>query len=172
MAVVIREATIEDARGIAQVHVASWRWAYRDQLPAETLDALSVDEREAMWTAWFLRPEERGAVLVACDEDGRPLGFASAGPSRDEGAELTTGELRALYVLQEVQGTGVGARLLGEAEARLRLAGFDRATLWVLETNELGRDFYERKDWVWDGTKSDHQFECANRPIVRYARSL
>src|SRR5262245_2831501 len=172
MTVVIRDATLEDARGIAQVHVASWRWAYRDQLPAETLDALSVDEREAMWTAWFLRPEERAAVLVACDADGRPPGVANAGPSRDEGAELTMGELRALYVLQEAQGTGVGARLLDEAEARLRLAGFGTATLWVLETNDLGRRFYERHGWTWDGTVSDHQFECANRPIVRYARHL
>src|SRR5262249_38412953 len=149
-----------------------WGWAPPDHPRAETLAALSVDERGAMWTAWFLRPEERAAVLVACDEDGRPVGFANAGPSRDEGAELTSGELRALYVLQEVQGTGVGARLLGEAETRLRLAGFDRATLWVLETNELGRGFYERKGWVWDGTTSAPQFECANRPIVRYARQL
>ena len=172
MSVVIRDATADDACAIAEVHVASWRWAYRGQLPEEVLDGLSVDQREAMWTAWFLRPEERAAVLVACDEDGRPLGFANAGPSRDDGAGDDTGELRAIYVLQEVQGTGVGARLLDEAERRLRSAGFDRATLWVLETNDLGRRFYERNGWTWDGTVSDHQFECANRPIVRYARDL
>ena len=33
--VVIREATPDDARAIAEVHVASWRWAYRDDLPAD-----------------------------------------------------------------------------------------------------------------------------------------
>ena len=43
--VVIREATPDDARAIAEVHVASWRWAYRGDLPAEFLDGLSVDDR-------------------------------------------------------------------------------------------------------------------------------
>ena len=125
-----------------------------------------------MWTAWFLGPEPRAAVLVACEVDGRVVGFANAGPSRDEGSAGNTGELRAIYVLKEVQGTGVGTRLLDAAEERLRTARFDRATLWVLETNDLGRRFYEKAGWRWDGTVSEHQFECANRPIVRYVREL
>jgi hypothetical protein len=45
-------------------------------------------------------------------------------------------------------------------------------SLWVLETNDLGRRFYERNGWAWDGAVSDHQFECANRPIVSYGRDL
>jgi GNAT superfamily N-acetyltransferase len=173
MAVTLRHATADDARAIAEVHVAAWRWAYRGQLPDELLDGLSVDDREAMWAAGFLEPEDRGAVIVACDDDeGEVVGFANAGPSRDQGAPGTTGEVRAIYVVQEVQGKGVGARLIDEVERCLRGFGFERATLWVLETNDLGRRFYERNGWTWDGTTSDHQFECANRPIVRYARDL
>jgi GNAT superfamily N-acetyltransferase len=172
MAVTVRHATADDARAIAEVHVAAWRWAYRGQLPDELLDGLSVEDREAMWAAWFLDPEDRGAVIVACDDDGQVVGFANAGPSRDQGAPGTTGEVRAIYVIQEVQGKGVGARLIDEVERYLRGFGFERATLWVLETNDLGRRFYERNGWSWDGTTSDHQFECANRPIVRYARDL
>jgi GNAT superfamily N-acetyltransferase len=172
VAVAIRDATANDTHAIAEVHVASWRWAYRDQLPADYLDALSVDDREAMWTAWFRSPEQRAAVVVACDDDGRIVGFANAGPSRDGGATDATGELRAIYVLQEVQGIGVGSRLLEAALRHLRAAGFQRGMLWVLETNELGRRFYERKGWSWVGTTSDHQFECGNRPIVRYELEL
>jgi GNAT superfamily N-acetyltransferase len=170
--VTVRDATVDDARAIAEVHVASWRWAYRGQLPDDLLDGLSVDDREAMWTAWFLRPEERAAALVASDEDGRVVGFANAGPCRDEGATPDTGELRAIYVLQDVQGSGVGRALLVASLDRLRAAAYAAVTLWVLETNDLGRRFYERNGWAWDGTVSDHQFECANRPIVRYARHL
>jgi GNAT superfamily N-acetyltransferase len=172
MSVTVRDATDSDARAIAEVHVASWRWAYRDQLPADYLEALSVDDREAMWTAWFLSDERRAAVLVASRSDGRVVGFANAGPSRDGDARSSTGELRAIYVLQEVQGTGVGSQLLEESLERMVMAGFERATLWVLETNDLGRRFYEWKGWSWDGTVSDHQFECANLPIVRYARDI
>src|SRR5262245_25785080 len=145
MAVTLRLATADDARAIAEVHVAGWRWAYRDQLPDELLDDLSVDDREALWAAWFLDPEDRGTVIVACDDDAGVVGFANAGPSRDEDAPGPTGEIRAIYVLQEVQGTGAGARLMHEAERSLREAGFARATLWVLESNDLGRRFYGRK---------------------------
>ena len=172
MAVTIRDATAEDAREIAEVHVASWRWAYRGQLPDEVLNDLSIDEREAMWTAWFRGSETRAAVLVAQDEGGRVVGFANAGASRDQDAAPGTGELRAIYLVRDVQGTGVGRRLLDASLDRLRSADFDRVTLWVLATNDLGRRFYEKTGWRWDGTTSAHRFECANRPILRYARDL
>jgi L-amino acid N-acyltransferase YncA len=172
VSVTVRDATAGDARAIAEVHVASWRWAYRGQVPDDALDGLSVDDREAMWAAWFLAPQERSAVLVACRADGSVVGFANAGSSRDDGTHPQTAELRALYLLQEVQGTGVGRALHDAALDRLRAAGFRDATLWVLETNDLGRRFYETAGWRWDGSVSQHMFECANRPIIRYAREL
>jgi len=170
--VIVRDATVEDAHAIADVHVASWRWAYRGQLSDDLLSRLSVDDRETMWTACLLGPEVGASVLVASTADGRIVGFANAGRSRDDGARSGTGELRALYLLREAQGTGVGRSLHDEAIARLRDAGFTDATLWVLETNELARRFYERAGWRWDGSVSEHMFECGNRPIVRYAREL
>jgi len=172
MAVTVRDGSPEDAHAIAKVHVAAWRWAYRGQLPDSLLDGLSVDDREAMWAAWFLRPEERGAMVVAFDDGRSVVGFANSGPSRDEGARQETGELRALYVVEEVRGTGVGRALHDEAIVRLRGAGFKDATLWVLETNDLGRRFYENAGWSRDGAVSHHMFECGNRRIVRYARDL
>jgi hypothetical protein len=45
----IRKATPEDARAIAEVHVKSWRAAYRDLLPQDFLQGLSVDRREQQW---------------------------------------------------------------------------------------------------------------------------
>src|SRR6266480_7702934 len=111
VSVIIRDATAGDARSIGEVRVASWRWAYRGQLPDEILDGLSAAEDEARLTAWFQNPEARAALLVACGEDGRILGFANAGPSRDEGATPETGEPRAIYVLKDVLGSGVGRAL-------------------------------------------------------------
>jgi GNAT superfamily N-acetyltransferase len=172
MAVTVRDASADDARAIAEVHVAAWRWAYRAQLPDDLLAGLSVDDREAMWAAWFLRPEDRGAMVVACDTGGSVVGFANTGPSRDDDPSQGTGELHALYLVEEVRGTGVGRLLHDEAIVRLRDAGFTHATLWVLETNDLGRRFYEKAGWWRDGAVGRHMFGCGNRPILRYSRDL
>ena len=96
----------------------------------------------------------------------------SAGPTGDDETPAGTGELFAIYLAEHAAGTGIGATLLERAERQLRDEGFSRATLWVLETNDRARRFYERHGWVWDGTRGEHRFDCGNRPIVRYAREL
>jgi hypothetical protein len=41
-----------------------------------------------------------------------------------------------------------------------------------MEANRLGRGFYERAGWTWDGTTSTHQVQCANLPVIRYRIAL
>ena len=169
--VTIRAATVDDAEAIAEVNVESWRWAYDGLLPASVLDALSIEDRAAEWRSMLAGPV--CDVSVATAVDGRVVGFASIGTTRDDDVPPpTTGELFALYVRPETAGAGIGRLLLQEAESRLRDLGFTRATLWVLETNERGRRFYERHGWSFDGTRGEHRFECGNRPIVRFEREL
>jgi ribosomal protein S18 acetylase RimI-like enzyme len=165
----IRRATAADARGIAEVHVASWRHAYRGLLPDGSLDRLSVEQREASWREAF---RDRGAGVFVAEEDGRVIGFASFGPSRDGDAGPEVGEIPAIYVDPSAVGAGVGRALLDAAIEALREAGYRRATLWVLEANAHARRFYERAGWRCDGTVSRHDFDCANEPVVRYAVEL
>jgi len=168
--VVVRAATPDDARAIAEVHVAAWRWAYRDDLPAAFLDGLTVDDREREWSE-RLTPDGRGGALVAL-EDGVLVGFCSFGPSRDDGAPDRTAEILTIYLLEDAVSRGIGRALFAAATDRLRDLGYTRATLWVMASNERSRRFYERAGWSWDGTTSDHRFDCANVPIVRYAAAL
>lgn len=169
--VAIRPASRADARSIAEVHVTSWLWAYRGDLPDDTLDALSVEDRERAWSSWFAEPEQGGEVLVVT-EAGRVVGFCGYGPSRDADAPDATAEVRTIYLLREAAGRGIGRRLFARAIERMRALGYRRATLWVLESNERSRRFYEAAGWRWDGTTGTHQLQCANRPIVRYAADL
>jgi L-amino acid N-acyltransferase YncA len=167
--VAIRAATEADARAIAEVHVASWRWAYGNLMPGGFLERFSVEDRERQWIETV-----RGGVdrIVVASRGDELVGFASAGPSRDDDALPGTAELFTLYLLQRFQGRGVGGSMLEDVVEGLGDSGYRRATLWVLETNTLARRFYERKGWVWDGTTSAHQVQCANLPIVRYAVDL
>jgi ribosomal protein S18 acetylase RimI-like enzyme len=166
---VVRPASPGDARAIAEVHVGSWRWAYRGQLPDEVLNGLSVDEREVGWRD--ILADASTAVLVA-ERDRAIVGFASGGASTDDGAGEDIGEVYAIYVAEEVASAGVGAALFSQIRAAMADQGFEVGTLWVLESNERARRFYERQGWEWDGSRSDHQVQCANRPIVRYAGPL
>jgi len=168
-AVTIREAELSDAVAIGQVHVESWRWAYRGHLPDETLDSLDPTAREQQWRSTMSDPS--ASVLVAIDR-GAVVGFASTGPVDAEDAAPGTAHLFAIYLAPAAAGRGIGRALLERAEEVMRAAGFTRATLWVLETNARARAFYERAGWAWDGTRSSHQVQCSNLPIVRYVRSL
>jgi ribosomal protein S18 acetylase RimI-like enzyme len=167
----IREAVPEDARAIAEIHVRSWQATYRGLLSDEYLDGLTVEDRveqhrlsleepRAGWTTWVV------------DEGAGPVGFAVTGPSEDADAGERTAELYAIYLDPERLGTGTGRRLFEHAVGDLRSRGFRAATLWVLETNERARGFYEAAGWAHDGTVTSERVDCEMRPTVRYRVEL
>jgi ribosomal protein S18 acetylase RimI-like enzyme len=163
--VVIRPATPADAEAIARVHVESWSSAYAAVLPAEFLASLDTAERAGMWRTVLSRPEVR--VLVA-EADGRTLGFASFGPSRDEDAEPGDLELYTIYLDPKTWGRGVARDLL-----RTVLADVPPATpmsLWVLKENQRAQHFYRRHGFHPDGIERIE--EIAGKPLteVRYRR--
>ena len=49
MTLAIREAQIEDALGIAKIHVDTWRSTYRGAMPDALLASLSYEKSERMW---------------------------------------------------------------------------------------------------------------------------
>jgi RimJ/RimL family protein N-acetyltransferase len=163
----IRAATLDDARGIAEVHVAGWRWAYEDLLPVEYLEQLSVDEREDQWRETL--SSSAGRAIVAEGRHGI-VGFVGFGAAEETDGE--TGEVHAIYLLDREAGTGVGRELFARATEALRRSGYRRAVLWVLAANDRSRRFYEKAGWAWDGTTSTHRFDCAERPVVRYTIDL
>lgn len=163
--VVIRSADVADATRIAQVHVASWKSAYSSVLPAKYLDSLDPADRISQWEQ--ILDSGRGTVLVA-EGDGRLLGFASYGPSRDEDAEDEDLELYAIYLDPEAWGRGVARDLM-----RTVLAGVPDGvpmSLWVLADNERAHHFYRRHGFALDGVERID--DIADIPVteVRFRR--
>ncbi len=136
----MRRAEAGDARAIARVHVNTWRQTYRGIVPDAVLDALSVDEREAMWRR-AARPRPAGGLFVAETESG-VVGFAVSG-LEERGRSDFPGEVYALYVLPANQGQGLGTRLFRAAVRSLSEAGLDAVLVWVLKANPYRR-FYEK----------------------------
>jgi ribosomal protein S18 acetylase RimI-like enzyme len=168
----VRQAQEADARGIAVVHIESWRAAYVGLVPDDFLAQMSLDQREAMWQEILAAMDwpTRGTVVLV---DGETVaGFASTGPSRDHDAAPGTGEVWGIYLLPGTWGLGAGRQLMSEALARLRAAGFDQATLWVLARNERARHFYEAGGWSSDGVERTEARPGFELHEVRYRRPL
>jgi ribosomal protein S18 acetylase RimI-like enzyme len=170
----IRPATIDDARALAAVHVASWQEAYRGLLPDDYLDQLEPGHRLAMWEQFLAATQwPRQGTLVAETGTGDVVGFASVCPTRDDDAVgPPTGELTGIYVDPARWGTGAGRALMTGAVDRLREAGFAQATLWVLRDNTRARRFYELAGWTPDGTEKDAVVAGVPVTEVRYRRDL
>jgi GNAT superfamily N-acetyltransferase len=148
---VIRPATPDDARAIAELHVRAAYRAYGDFLDPGELP--TVDEREAQWRAGV-----PGAESFVFDQDGQVSGVVAVDPE----------ELRVLYVDPPAQGAGVGTALHDHAVAWLRARGATHATLWVFTPNGHGRHFWEARGWTPDGATG----ELRGVPTLRYAREL
>jgi GNAT superfamily N-acetyltransferase len=171
--VTIRHAAIADGPALAELHIRSWQWAYRGQLPDEYLDRLSdtldrrIEARQAELAN--LPPDHRWWVA---EQAGQIVGFAVTQPSRDDDAPPLTGEVRAIYLAQEAAGKGIGRALFAHAVADLRERGYQQATLWVLESNSRARRFYEAAGWRPDGASKTEERLGARLREIRYAISL
>jgi ribosomal protein S18 acetylase RimI-like enzyme len=161
----VRDAVYDDAEAIERVRIRGWQAAYRGIFPDEFLDGL-----EPGWTRWQERLARMpdGWSIFAAEIGGQVVGFASAGPSRDEDGG---GELYALYVDPESWSRGAGRELLRVAEARLAET-HEEATLWVLRDNLRARRFYELAGWRVDGAEAPLEFGGSAPAGLRYRKPL
>jgi ribosomal protein S18 acetylase RimI-like enzyme len=141
----LRGATLRDAAAIANVHVATWRTAYRGLLPDDFLRSLGEAGYEERW----LRNIKEGTSRVyVAEEGGAVVGFASGGRER-AGESGFEGELYAIYVLEEAQRRGHGHRLVTAVAKGLDGMGLRNMIVWVLRDNPSARRFYERLGGVY-----------------------
>ena len=115
----IRAATPEDARAIAELFRRSFR-------TLTFLPELHTPEEDLAFFAGVVDEHE----VWVWDEGGRILGFAA----------LSGSELTQLYVEPDAHRRGIGTALLVHAQAR-RADGLE---LWVFQQNEAARRLYER----------------------------
>jgi ribosomal protein S18 acetylase RimI-like enzyme len=132
------------------VHVESWRTTYRGQIPDDFLDQLSASARAEFWSGEISRGEN--GVFVAASNDVIS-GFINFGKALDTDVDDQTGEVYALYLLSESQGAGIGRKLWNEAIQELKARGFSKCAVWVLATNKVAIDFYQRVGCRPDGAK-------------------
>ena len=158
----ISEATVDDSRAVAEIHVAAWRSAYAGLMPAEYLAGLSVDTREAVWRAELSRSPQRVALVKA---DERVLGWIFWGASRDKDVDPSTAEIWAINVSPDCWSRGVGRLLILHARSYLAKAGYQAVNLWVLERNVRAIGFYRKMGFAPD-TMNPKLIEIGGAPLI------
>jgi len=166
----LRAAKREDARAIAEIHVAAWRAAYRGLMPDDYLASLSVDERTTMWQNALGRATP--AQLALAEIDGMLAGFCIYGPTRDkEPPEVA--EIYAVNIHPEYWRRGAGRLLCEHALREAAAREHSAVTLWVMKGNERAAIFYERLGFAPDGALRTNA-DLTGHPFdeMRYRKSL
>lgn len=166
--VTIRPATVDDAVGIAAVHVHSWQEAYAGIVPDAYLQALDPRERAERWARQLAEgPADQVRTLVA-HAGPQVLGFASYGPGRDEDARRGEREIYSIYLEPHAWGHGVARDLMrtviSETGEQTPLS------LWVLSDNARARHFYRRHGFTADGVERTEEIGGSSLLEVRYRR--
>lgn len=160
----IRPAATEDSERLADVHVTSWQHTYRGTFPDRFLDGLDIDRR----VRFFAERIGSGARVLVAESEGEIVAFCWCAPSSEKG----WGEILSIYAHPDHWGRGHGRALLEAAEGHLREEGFDRALLWVLDTNTRAREFYERQGWSPGSGMKLEEIGGVQITEVRYEKEL
>jgi GNAT superfamily N-acetyltransferase len=157
--VAIREAGEGDADRLALVGSATFLETFAGILGGSAIVEHCKDKHSANYYGLALRSGCR-AFLAEIEPDGAPVGFLLLGPPGLPGTGEGDLELKRIYLLKSLQGSGCGAELLATAVAAAE--GFRRLVLGVFSGNERARQFYERNRFV---PISKRQFDVGG---VRY----
>ena len=149
--------TDEEIKGKAFVHWKCWQETYPGRVDGAYLEKLTLEKCEELASRW------RDNILVAKDGD-RVVGFVGYGHHGPEDPD--TGEVFALYVLPEYQGTGVGQRLMDAALEKL--SAFPHLCLWAVKGNARAIRFYEKNGFRLNGEeKYVPRMEAAGVQMVK-----
>lgn len=135
---IVRKATLQDAKGIGKVHVDSWRTTYKHIVPVEYLSKLSYEQRTQLWTQQLA--DKTKYVLVAENELGDIIGFTSAS-KRDSNPTSNSNYLETLYLLEDYHGKGIGKQLLQAIFHYFHEKNYQTIFVEVLAENKT-RHFY------------------------------
>lgn len=136
----VRPASLDDAKAIAELHVAASKSAYQDLISADQWDRVPMAKRVKYWREAIEYAEPQVWVATQGEE---MIGFVGFDRSRDPKSKPTTGEIWAIYVLESHWDQGVGVELWDAAREGLLNEDCTDVTVWLPIRNERAVRFHE-----------------------------
>lgn len=164
----IQWAQEADAQELGLLHSNAWKVAYKDIIPKEVLDGITIESRITHFLNAIRGKTEETAVIKV---DNKVLGFVTLGSCRDEDLENEYGEIWGIYVAEDNWNEGLGSILINWSIQELKERGFSASCLWVLKDNHIARRFYEKHGFRTDGKMK--QLSFGDRIYeIRYIKDL
>ena len=135
----IRRATLDDADGIARVHVSAWHDNFRGLIADSMIEDRTLERRQGLWQRVLT---EGSALVFVADDSGTVAGFASA-VRLIPAVDGFDAYLQAIYVRSESKSLGLGESLMRALAAELVKRGCSNLALRTLRRGDA-RGFYER----------------------------
>ncbi|WP_090799427.1 GNAT family N-acetyltransferase [Paenibacillus sp. GP183] len=85
--------------------------------------------------------------------------------------EKCSGEISAIYLVQNFRAIGLGKQLLNWCLEKLKDLGYTTAILWVLKENKNAISFYEKQGFWHDGIERKI-FRDIELSQIRYKKAL
>ena len=136
----IRKEKRKDVFDIAHIVTVEWNSTYRGIVSDSELQRLKETEEERAKKAYDEFDEKNNKCFVAVI-DNKVVGFANYGVTDDPDFE-NTAELRALYVLDDYHGLGIGRKLVNAVIEEFKKQGFNKMIICCLKGNPFN-EFYK-----------------------------
>ncbi|MBK8219219.1 MAG: N-acetyltransferase [Myxococcales bacterium] len=141
--IAVRRAVLDDVP--AMLGFANWAAEHTVANLATAPEPLSE------WSEAFASTEERYPWILATDAQGKPLGFAKAGPHKARGAYAWSADV-TVYVAPEAHGRGVGTRLYEVLVPTLRAQGYALLVAGITLPNVASEKLHARFGFERCGT--------------------
>ncbi len=142
----IRRAVVDDAEAIRAI--------YNIEVTTSTVTFDLVPRTSEEQVDWLVKRSGAYAVLVAEDDDGTILGFASLSPFRERPAYSTTVE-DSVYVGRDRRGGGVGRALLEALVETATAHGFHAMIARVVSGHDASIALHQRVGFEVVGTERE-----------------
>ncbi|MBV7597622.1 MULTISPECIES: GNAT family N-acetyltransferase [Aeromonas] len=161
----LRMARPADAAAMTVMQRASWLAAYGKVLGEAPLTRLAVTAHLRVWRHRLAEPGPHPMLLCLGE---LVIGLLYWQPAR-EGA-LTTARILAFYLHPDHWCQGHGKRLWQAVAMQMRREGCECVRLWLLDGNDIGERFYQRRGFIFDGQERTLQSfgqPCLQRQMFR-----
>jgi ribosomal protein S18 acetylase RimI-like enzyme len=135
---VLRDATMEDLRSLAELHVRTFNETHLG--PGESGPTYAT--REWQWRDKLSEADATHFVLVLETASKQLVGFIWCHPTKDN--PTWAARLNKIYLLRDYQRRGLGTRMVAAAVDRLVEHGLSSMALFTEPDNEPACNFYDK----------------------------